>query len=126
MKNRAVKMIISVSTNVIFGTIALVIIVLLGSRAYTFGNRIFNERAISDSVSSAKTVEIVIEDDVKAKDLAFLLYANGLVEDENITYFQIILSDYKDKFIGGTYELSTHMTPTEIMKVLSGKAKGEK
>ena len=27
--------------------------------------------------------------------------------------------DYKDKFVGGTYELNTGMTPTEIMQVLA-------
>ena len=35
-------------------------------------------------------------------------------------YFQVKLSDYKDKFKDGTYSLNTSMKPTDMMKVLSG------
>ena len=48
-----------------------------------------------------------------------MLYDKGLVHDKTIAYFQSQFSDYKDKFIGGTYELNTGMTPTEIMQVLA-------
>ena len=53
------------------------------------------------------------------------LYDKGLVKDKTCFYYQIILSDYKDKFVGGTYTLNTAMTPTEMMKVLSCADTGE-
>lgn len=91
---------------------------VFGSKAYTFGEKIFNEQSV-DSQDNARTVEVTITSDVQAKKLAGMLYDKGLVSDKTIAYFQIQFSDYKDKFVGGTYELNTGMTPTEIMEVLS-------
>ena len=48
------------------------------------------------------------------------LYEKGLISDEKIFYFQVKLSDYKDKFKAGTYSLNTGMKPTDIMKILAG------
>ena len=44
----------------------------------------------------------------------------GLISDEKIFYFQVKLSDYKDKFKAGTYSLNTGMKPTDMMKILAG------
>ena len=58
----------------------------------------------------------------------FIIFTAGskaLVKDKTCFYYQIILSDYKDKFVGGTYTLNTAMTPTEMMKVLSCADTGE-
>ena len=41
------------------------------------------------------------------------------MSDKTIAFFQIQFSDYKGKFVGGTYEVNTGMTPTDIMEVLS-------
>ena len=57
--------------------------------------------------------------DIQPKKLAELLYDKGLVSDKTIAFFQIQFSDYKGKFVGGTYEVNTGMTPTDIMEVLS-------
>ena len=110
MSNKSIRMLISVSLNVL--------IIVFGSKAYTFGEKIFNEQSV-DSQDNARTVEVTITSDVQAKKLAGMLYDKGLVSDKTIAYFQIQFSDYKDKFVGGTYELNTGMTPTEIMEVLS-------
>jgi len=48
------------------------------------------------------------------------LYEKGLISDEKIFYFQVKLSDYKDKFKAGTYSLNTGMKPTDMMKILAG------
>ena len=39
---------------------------------------------------------------------------------KKIFYFQVKLSDYKDKFKAGTYSLNTGMKPTDMMKILAG------
>ena len=48
------------------------------------------------------------------------LYEKGLISDEKLFYFQVKLSDYKDKFKAGTYSLNTGMKPTDMMKILAG------
>ena len=88
-------------------------------RAYTFGNKIFNERAV-DTVDNAKVVDVTISSGVSAGQLASQLYDKGLIDDKTVFYFQVKLSDYKDKFKDGTYSLNTSMKPTDMMKVLSG------
>ncbi len=118
MSNKSIRMLISVSLNILIVVLGIYLIFFMGSRAYSFGEKIFNEQSV-DSEDNARTVEVTITTDIQAKKLAVLLYDKGLVHDKTITYFQIQFSDYKDKFIGGTYELNTGMTPTQIMEVLS-------
>ena len=93
-------------------------------QAYTFGHNIFDEEAVS-SEAQARETQVTISDGITSKQLAKLLYDKGLVKDKTCFYYQIILSDYKDKFVGGTYTLNTAMTPTEMMKVLSCADTGE-
>ena len=112
MSNKSIRMLVSVSLNVLIIVLGIYLVFFMGSKAYSFGEKIFNEQAV-DSDDNARTVE------VQAKKLAGMLYDKGLVHDKTIAYFQIQFSDYKDKFIGGTYELNTGMTPTEIMQVLA-------
>ena len=114
MSNKSIRMLVSVSLNVLI----IYLVFFMGSKAYSFGEKIFNEQAV-DSDDNARTVEVTITTDIQAKKLAGMLYDKGLVHDKTIAYFQIQFSDYKDKFIGGTYELNTGMTPTEIMQVLA-------
>ena len=114
MSNKSIRMLISVSLNVLIIVLGIYIVFVFGSKAYTFGD----EQSV-DSQDNARTVEVTITSDVQAKKLAGMLYDKGLVSDKTIAYFQIQFSDYKDKFVGGTYELNTGMTPTEIMEVLS-------
>ena len=57
---------------------------------------------------------------MSAGQLASQLYDKGLIDDKTVFYFQVKLSDYKDKFKDGTYSLNTSMKPTDMMKALSG------
>lgn len=117
-------MILSISLNVILVAAGIYIIFTAGSRAYTFGHNIFDEEAVT-AVEYAKETDVTITDGISAKQLAKIIYDKGLVKDKSIFYYQIVFSDYKDKFVGGTYTLNTGMTPTEIMKVLAGVDTGE-
>ena len=119
MNNKSIRMVVSLSLNALFIAIAVVVVVMFGTKAYTFGNNIFNEKSV-DTVDNAKVVEVTIADGVTAKRLASQLYEKGLISDEKIFYFQVKLSDYKDKFKAGTYSLYTGMKPTDMMKILAG------
>lgn len=124
MNKKSIRMILGVSLNVIVIAVGVFIIFMAGSKAYTFGHNIFDEEAVS-SEAQARETQVTISDGITSKQLAKLLYDKGLVKDKTCFYYQIILSDYKDKFVGGTYTLNTAMTPTEMMKVLSGADTGE-
>ena len=115
MNNKSIRMIVSISLNALFIAIAVIVVVTVGTKAYTFGNKIFNERAV-DTVDNAKVVDVTISSGVSAGQL----YDKGLIDDKTVFYFQVKLSDYKDKFKDGTYSLNTSMKPTDMMKVLSG------
>ena len=119
MNNKSIRMIVSISLNALFIAIAVIVVVTVGTKAYTFGNKIFNERAV-DAVDNAKVVDVTISSGVSAGQLASQLYDKGLIDDKTVFYFQVKLSDYKDKFKDGTYSLNTSMKPIDMMKVLSG------
>lgn len=119
MNNKSIRMIVSISLNALFIAIAVSIIATAGTKAYTFGNRIFNEKSI-DTADNAKIVDVTISSGISAKKLASQLYDKGLIDDKAVFYFQVKLSDYKDQFKDGTYSLNTSMKPTEMMKILSG------
>jgi len=110
-------MIISISLNAVIIVLGVWVIFSVGTTSYSFGHNIFDESAVS-SAEDAREVEITISDGITSKELASQLYNLGLVKDERILYFQIVLSDYKDKFVGGTYTLNTGMKPTEMFQVM--------
>lgn len=124
MKNKNVRVALSISMNIIIVIVGAFIIYTAGTKAYTFGHSIFDEQAV-DTPENARETDITIPDKVSAKELASIICGRGLAKDQSILYFQIVLSDYKDKFIGGTYTLNTSMTPTEMMEVLSTKSEPE-
>lgn len=117
MSGKTVRMMISISFNMLLIVLGIYIIVTMGTKAYTFGKRVFNEQAV-DNAENARTVEVTITSEISPKKLASMLYDKGLVDDEFVTFFQIQFSDYKNKFVAGTYELNTAMTPTQMMQVM--------
>ena len=117
MNNKSVRMIVSISLNAVIIVLGIWIIFSIGTTGYSFGRNIFDEKAVSTS-ENAREVEMTIEDKVEPKQLARQLYNLGLTEDEQIMYFQIILSDYKDRFVGGTYHLNTGMKPSEMFQMM--------
>jgi UPF0755 protein len=118
MNNKSIRLVVSISLNLILLIAGVFIISIAGSKAYTFGHSIFDEQSVNTS-ADAREVEVTISDGVSAKQLSKILFDKGLVEDKTIFYFQVTLSDYKGKFIGGTYTLRTDMKPTDMMKVLT-------
>lgn len=118
MSNKTIRMLISISLNILVIVLGIYIVFIAGTKAYDFGNKIFNEQAV-DAPDNARTVEVTIKKDISAKELAKLLYDKGLVEDETITFLQIQFSDSKNKFVAGTYELNTAMKPSDMLKVMA-------
>ena len=63
MKNKSVRVILSMLLNICIVTVGVFIIYAAGSRAYTFGHNIFDEEAI-DTTENARQVEITISDNI--------------------------------------------------------------
>ena len=69
MNNKSIRMVVSLSLNALFIAIAVVVVVMFGTKAYTFGNNIFNEKSV-DTVDNAKVVEVTI-----ASSLLYSIYS---------------------------------------------------
>lgn len=124
MKNKSVRLVLGISLNLMIVIAGVFVIFTAGSKAYTFGHNIFDEESV-DAPAYAREVEVTITDKISAKQLAGIIYDKGLANDKTIFYFQIMLSDYKDKFVGGTYTLNTSMKPTEMFEVMCDADSGE-
>jgi UPF0755 protein len=60
-----------------------------------------------------------------ATDIGKKLADVGLITDRNLFFFQELLSEYHGKEKAGTYELSTAMTPEEMLRIMSAAGEGE-
>ena len=59
MSNKSIRMLVSVSLNVLIIVLGIYLVFFMGSKAYSFGEKIFNEQAV-DSDDNARTVEVTI------------------------------------------------------------------
>ncbi len=109
---------LSVTTRTFLFVVILVALYFVGTTSYEFGRDVFHETSMS-SESKALELTVVIPEDLSNWELAQLLKSEGLVSDEKVFYVQILLSDYKDKYVAGEYILSTDMTPTQILSGIS-------
>ena len=99
MNKKSIRMILGVSLNVIVIAVGVFIIFTAGSKAYTFGHNIFDEEAVS-SEAQARETQVTISDGITSKQLAKLLYDKRTCKKIRPVFdYQIILSDYKDKFV---------------------------
>jgi len=121
MKNKSVKLIIGISLNAIAIVLVIFLVYSVGIMAFEFGGKVFNEQSV-DVESMNREVEVTIPDKITTSQLTNVLYTKGLIEDKNVFYVQVELSDYKNKFIEGTYTLGTSMKPSKIMETLSTAA----
>jgi UPF0755 protein len=104
------------STIIKIAVAALVIMIVfrLAIYAYDFGFQIFADQPVSSG--EGRTVSVVVSDDLSDRELAKLLAQKGLVNDANVFYVQLKLSE--DEVVSGVYELNTAMTATEMLEVM--------
>lgn len=91
--------------------------------AYDFGFQIFAERPIS--VGSGRIVKVTVPMGSGASDVGKILKDNGLIKDDKLFICQELLSAYHGELKPGEYELSTSMTPTEMMQIMAGNGEPE-
>lgn len=93
------------------------------SSCYDFGYRIFADKAKDPAPGIVKTVAIV--DGKTDKEIGEILEEKGLIDDGFLFGIQVKFSEYKDKLKPGVYELSTAMSPYEMMAVMSASVEEE-
>lgn len=116
------------SSAVMLIKIALVVIVIivvyrLTFKAYDFGYRIFADTAIDSQPGITRAVSIA--EGLSAKEIGKILEDRELIKDSTLFILQERFSEYHDKIKPGQYELSTAMTPYEMMEIMSREPEEE-
>jgi UPF0755 protein len=104
----------------------VIIVVMLISRyskmAYEYGYHIFNQVPVSSG--TGRTVTVTISEGDSASTIADKLASVGLITDKNLFKLQEKFSDYHGLETPGTYELSTAMTPEEMLQIMAAGSIG--
>lgn len=106
---------------VVFIIFVAMLIVKYAKVAYDYGYHIFNQTAVSSG--TGRTVSVTIKDGDTAKEIGEKLFGVGLITDKTLFKLQEMFSEYHGMEKAGTYELSTTMTPEEMLAVMSGGSK---
>ena len=114
------KMLTGVLGTVLKIAAAVVVVILiynLSIKAYDFGYRIFAEEPID--TGAGRVVSVSIVEGKSVSEIGDILEEKGLIRDSKLFYFQEMFSEYKGELQPGVYELSTAMTPYEMMAIMS-------
>ncbi len=120
------KMIWGVVKGIFKIAIALAVVILiynLGLKAYDFGYRIFAEEPVE--LGTGRMVSVSIVEGKSVSEIGEILEEKGLIRDAKLFYFQEMFSEYKGDLKPGVYELSTGMTPYEMMEIMSASDEEE-
>ena len=99
--------------------IVIVLLILRYSKlAYNYGYHIFNQTPVSSG--AGRTVTVTISEGESARSIASKLAEAGLITDKRLFLLQEKFSDYNGLEKPGTYELSTAMTPEEMIITMAG------
>jgi len=114
---KALNIIVTVM-GMIFRVVCAILVVYViyegASICYDYGYRIFTEPALS--AGEGRKITVTVREDMEPKEFAELIVSKGLAEDEILVALQFLLSEYKEDFRSGTFELSTAMTVEEMME----------
>ncbi len=105
---------------IVFVVIVAMLISKYAKIAYNYGYHIFNQTAVSSGTGRAVTFTVKQGDSVDT--IAENLSGVGLITDKTLFKLQERFSEYHGMEQAGTYELSTAMTPEEMLSVMSGSA----
>ena len=105
---------------IVFVVIVAMLISKYAKIAYNYGYHIFNQTAVSSGTGRAVTFTVKEGDSVDT--IAENLSGVGLITDKTLFKLQERFSEYHGMEQAGTYELSTAMTPEEMLSVMSGSA----
>ncbi len=100
----------------------VVVVVMLISKyskmAYDYGYHIFNQSAVSSG--SGRSVTFTVKSGDSVDTIADNMAGVGLITDKRLFKIQERFSEYHGMEKAGTYELSTAMTPEEMLAIMAG------
>lgn len=120
------RVVLSIFKTCIALAIAMVVIMMLlrfSTKAYEFGYRIFYEEPMSQP--PGYTMSVAIVEGKSVMEIGEILEDKGLIRDKLLFYLQEFVSDYHGLIQPGVYELSTAMTPDEMLAIMSQEGTGE-
>lgn len=94
-------------------------LIYLGQSTYRFSHAVFSDSPLAEEPGTL--MKVTVENDVDSSNLAKVLQEKGIIENVNVFKMQMKIHDFADTVSAGTYELSTAMSPSEILAVLSGE-----
>ena len=113
--------------DLIVKVVFVIIVVMLISKyarvAYSYGYQIFNQTAVSSG--TGRTVNFTVGSGDSVDTIAEHLAGVGLIADKTLFKLQERFSEYHGLEQAGNYELSTAMTPEEMLAIMSGGAGSE-
>lgn len=114
---KAALWLLDMIVKVFFVIIVVMLINKYARMAYSYGYHIFNQVPVSSGTGRTVTVTIANGDSVSK--IADKLANVGLITDKRLFKFQEQFSDYHGLEAPGTYELSTSMTPEEMLQIMA-------
>ena len=115
--------ILDTAVKVVFVVVVVMLISKYSKVAYNYGYRIFNQVPVSSG--TGRTVSVTVSDGDSAKKIAEKLANVGLITDERLFVLQEMFSDYHGLEAAGTYELSTSMTPEQMLQIMAAPQDAE-
>ncbi len=108
-----VKTVMTIALAMLIG----VIVYRITMQAYDFGYRIFAEEPMSPA--PGYTMSVAIVEGKSVMEIGEILEEKGLIRSAYLFYLQEYFSSYHGDLKPGVYELSTAMTPEEMMKIMA-------
>ncbi|WP_099468889.1 endolytic transglycosylase MltG [Konateibacter massiliensis] len=109
--------IISVSIEVIFAALIIILIYNGGLKAYSFGFSVFAEQPMSSE--PGRDINVSIDSGLSTYELGELLEEKGLIHDAKVFYVQMKLTGVSGDVIAGRYTLNTSMTVEQIIQTIT-------
>jgi len=106
---------------IIFVIVVAMLISKYARLAYSYGYQVFNQSAVSSGAGRTVSFKVGAGDSVDT--IADNLASVGLITDKTLFKVQERFSEYHGMEQAGTYELSTSMTPEEMIVIMSGGQK---
>ena len=120
---QAVSAVFGMMFRLLVTIIMILVVYQMATYAYSFGYLVFAD--IPKDMSPGYTKTVSISEGSSEWALAQSLEEEGIVEDAKVFYVQIMLSEHKDDWKPGIYELNTSMHSGEIIATLAGMIEEE-
>lgn len=114
---KIVTTIISVSIEVIFAALIIIVIYNGGIKAYSFGFSVFAEQPIASE--PGRDINLTIDSNLSDYELGELLEEKGLIRDAKVFYVQMKLMSIDGDVKSGRYTLNTSMTAENMIQTIT-------